>query len=253
MIGVSDGQGTLLRTGRLLPGYVPLDEGVNSPVRGIAWVENGEVSVIAKKVGARVLAVEALCAVYGRAAGLPIPEPLILYDEHIGWMFGSADVGHPNLSQFVNTHNDIVHQRLLEWPGLTSAACFDELIVNTDRHDGNILYDGSVFTLIDHDLCLPYGMKAEAAMPSHNQNVLLDILIAALPEGDLGKRRLLKDADAWISELDGSAEREAEKAIDGVCTQEIQDQLVSFVRARLCKLSDILSEKVNPAQGRLDV
>jgi hypothetical protein len=241
-----------LRTGRLLPGYVVLDEGVNAPMRGIAATPDGEISVIAKKIGTRTLAVEALCAVYGRSVGLPIPEPIFVFDDDLGWMFASTDVGHPNLNQFVTTDSIAMSERLLAWPHLLSAACFDELMVNSDRHDGNILYDGLDFTLIDHDLCLPSGMLADAAMAAHHSNALLDILIAALPEGDLGKRKLIKDSNAWIASRDDVSAQQAEGAITGLCTHETKDQLISFVRERLSTLTNLLAAKINPDQGRLD-
>lgn len=244
---------TTLRTGRLLPGYVLLDDGVNAPMRGIASTDDGEIAVIAKKVGTRVLAVEALCAVYGRAAGLPIPEPLMIFHEEMGWMFGSADVGHPNLNRFVRLDSVAVRQKLLAWPDLLPAACFDELVVNFDRHDGNILFDGLDFTLIDHDLCIPHGMRADAAMPSNQSNELLDIIIKALPEGDLSKRKLLNDSNAWISEREEASAIAANDALAGVCTNQVKDQLVSFVKDRLPKLSGLLSAKINPDQGRFDI
>lgn len=244
---------TTLRTGRLLPGYVLLDDGVNAPMRGIASTDEGEISVIAKKVGARVLAVEALCALYGRSVGLPIPEPLMIFDEDLGWMFGSADVGHPNLNRFVQLDSLSVRKKLLAWPDLLSAACFDELVVNFDRHDGNILFDGLDFTLIDHDLCIPHGMRSDEAMPAHQSNELLDIIIEGLPAGDLSKRKLLNDSSAWIADRNESWTAVADDALTGVCTSQVKDQLVSFVRERLPRLASLLSTKINPDQGRFDI
>lgn len=242
-----------LRMGRLLPGYVSLEDGVNAPLRGIVDTDDGEMSAIVKKLGSRTLAVEILCAVYGRSIGLPIPEPLIVFDEDLGWLFGSLDVGHPNLSKFVSISSLAIREKLIAWPGLISAACFDELIVNGDRHDGNILFDGIDFTLIDHDMCLPYGMNAADSMPSHHSNILLDMLIAALPEGDLSKRKLINESNAWIAQRSPSEAGEAGRSIVGVCTDEHQDRLVSFVNERLNTLADLVLAKVNPEQGRLNV
>lgn len=244
---------TKLRTGRLLPGYVVLDEGVNAAMRGIAWTEEGEISVIAKKLGKRVLAVEALCAVYGRLVGLPIPEPLMIYDEEMGWMFGSVDVGHPNLNRLVRLDSLAIRSKLLAWPDLLSAACFDELIVNCDRHDGNILFDGLGFTLIDHDTCIPHGMASDKAMPANLGNELLNIIINSLPAGDLPKQKLINESRSWISDRDEDWTEIADGALTGVCANQVKDQLISFIRDRLPKLANLITAKINPDQGRLEI
>jgi len=243
--------GSTVRIGRLLPGFQELDEGVNAPVRGIASTDDGEITVIAKKVSPRVLAVELICAIYGRAAGLPIPEPLVLFDATGVLHFGSVDMQHPSLAKFVRVSDTSLHSYLLEWPGLIAAACFDELMVNPDRHEGNLLYDGVTFTLIDHDLCLPQGMSPDLPFLPADANVLFKILLDSLPVDDLSKRRLIKDADDWLGNLDDLMVERASSATRDACTSVIQSQLISFVRARLLKLADLISEKVNPDQGRL--
>lgn len=242
-----------VRICRLLPGYVVIEDGVNAPVRGIADTGDGEISVIAKKLGPRTLAVEILCAVYGRSVGLPIPEPMMIFDDELGWLFGSVDVGHPNLAKLARISNPAIQEKLVAWPELLAAACFDELIVNSDRHDGNILFDGLDFTLIDHDMCLPHGMGASDAMPDHHSNILLDILLASLPEGDLAKRRLIKDSNTWIAERDSDGVCQAGSSIVGVCASDVQDGLISFVGERLGALTNLISNKVNPEQGRFNV
>lgn len=244
--------GCVARIGRLLPGFVELSEGVNAPVRGIASTDNGEVKVIAKKVSPRVLGVELICAAYGRAAGLQIPEPLVLIDDAGATHFGSLDIDHPSLFQFMSASDASTHPCLIDWPGLLPAACFDELIVNPDRHDGNLLYDGRSFTLIDHDLCLPYGMLPEAAFKPDDANVLLNLAIEALPKDDLSKRRMLKEANEWLASLDDSMFDKARASLEGVCTAAVQIQLVSFLRDRLNYLTDLINDKVNPNQRRLD-
>jgi len=252
MEGLVGGAEVAIRTGRLLPGYQELSEGVNAPVRGIAATDNGEISVIAKKVGSRVLAVELICAAYGRAAGLPIPEPLILIDEKHQFHFGSADTGHPSLAHFVNAEDASLIKTLSEWPGLVAAACFDELVVNPDRHDGNLLYDGESFTLIDHDLCLPHGMQPESTFGPEGANILLKILIDSIPTDELSKRRALKEIEAWIADKSDISMDGASLALNGACTPDTQNQLLSFIKARLIKLADLLNDKVKPEQRRLE-
>lgn len=241
-----------IRVGRLLPGYQFLSEGINAPVRGMAALEDGEVAVIAKKIGARALAVELVCAYYGRSVGLPIPEPLLLVDDEEEYHFGSVDIGHPSLAQFVRSDDTAVHDELLQWPDLIKAACFDELVVNPDRHNGNLLYDGERFSLIDHDLCIPSGMSPTAPFTPDDANALLFLKIESLPLDDLARRRLLKEAEDWIRSHPDAVISESALALDGICTPAIQSHLVSFLRDRLAVLSDLLHAKINPEQGRIN-
>jgi hypothetical protein len=166
---------TKLLVGRLLPGAQEVGHGANRPVRGIAATASGEIAVVAKRVSTREIAVEIICAAIGRAAGLPIPEPVLLMDHEDVWHYGSVDSSHPNLSRFVCTDDASILGELERWPSLLPAACFDELIANPDRHDGNLLYDGSGFFLIDHGLCIPLGMNPQERSDDYHLNRLLDL------------------------------------------------------------------------------
>lgn len=247
-----DEQIVSVRVGRLLPGAQEVGEGANFPVRGIAATADGEIAVIAKKLCGREIAVEVICAALGRAAGIPIPEPLILLDTNNCWHFGSAEAAHPNLSQFVSYQDFSVQDELENWPDLLAAACFDELIANPDRHDGNILYDGTGFFLIDHGLCIPHGMQPNDRSEDYHTNRLLDVLMNVCRD-ELSQQRAVNTSREWVKNKSIPAASSAERTVSEQLNPEARDQLISFLRTRISILGDLLHEKIKPSQGSLNL
>ncbi|MCF5550639.1 phosphatidylinositol 4-kinase [Pseudomonas syringae pv. syringae] len=240
-----------IRIGRLLPGGQLVGEGANQPWRGIAATVAGEVAVIAKRISNREMAVEVVCAALGRSAGLPIPEPLLLLDSSNEWHFGSADTGHPNISKFVSSQDNSILDELERWPELLAAACFDELIANPDRHDGNILFNGQGFLLIDHGLCLPSGMRPSDSSDDYYANRFLDLAISVCRD-DLSTERAARRAAEWAERKSQPAVDQAETCIFDHFESKTQNQLISFLKERISSLGEMLHHKIKPtAQGRL--
>jgi len=240
-----------IRTGLLLPGFQEMAYGPTRPLKGVAATSDGEIAVVAKRVPTREIAVEAICATLGRQLGLPIPEPILLFHDG-AWYFGSVLMNHPDLARFIETTESAVIDELSCWPPLLQAACFDELIVNPDRHNENLLYDGNGFFLIDHGLCIPAGMSPTDYSEDYHCNRLLDLKISNL-KCELDTQRALRDARRWsgmVSEESISSARDSMSGAD----PDIADKLTRFVRSRITILSGILEERINPGpQGRLDL
>lgn len=77
----------MIRVGRLLPGGIVIEEGHYRPIKGAAILqsESGdveEVIVFAKQLSNRGIATEITCAALGRLLSLPIPEPVLLFDNN---------------------------------------------------------------------------------------------------------------------------------------------------------------------------
>lgn len=238
-----------VRVGRLLPGGTAVGEGVNRPVRGIAATETGEVPVIAKRLANREIAVEVVCAVLGRAAGLPIPEPLLLIDQENIWHYGSADTEHPNLAHYVSSGDSSIMDELEKWPSLLPAACFDELIANPDRHDGNLLYDGQGFFLIDHGMCIPHGMSATERSGDYHDNQLLGLQISTCRD-DISRQRAANSSREWVELTGRSSIDLAQQATAEELDSGAQQQLISFLKGRIAMLGDLLHERIKPEPQR---
>ncbi|GKQ33145.1 hypothetical protein [Pseudomonas syringae] len=238
---------SMIRIGLLLPGGTEVGEGANRPMRCMAATHSGEIAVIAKKLSLREIAVEVVCAALGRAAGLPIPEPLLLVDDEKAWHYGSADVGHPNLAQYVTPNDSSILEELTKWPPLLHAACFDELIANPDRNDGNLLYDGAGFFLIDHGMCIPHGMSATDTSEDYHNNQLLDVHAGACAD-ELSVRRAANAARGWsIKEGPSSIELAGDATVE-LIELKSQGELLSFLRNRVAVLGDLLHDKIKPSQ-----
>ena len=235
--------------GRLLPGAQEVGEGANRPVRGIAATSSGEIAVIAKRIKDREIAVEVICAMVGRAAGLPIPEPVLLLDNANVWYYGSVDVRHPNLSHYVSSNDSSIMDELERWPALLPAACFDELIANPDRHDGNLLYDGQGFFLIDHGMCIPLGMSANDKSEDYHLNRLLDLQIG-ICRNELSIQRAANHSREWVELSAKTSVTHAEEHASEGLSLEIQQQLVSFLKGRVAMLGDLLHERIKPEKQR---
>lgn len=242
---------SLVRIGRLLPGGTEVGEGANRPVRCVAATHSGEVAVIAKRLAIREIAVEVVCAAVGRAAGLPIPEPLLLVDDHQTWHYGSVDVGHPNLAQYVSASDSSVLDELEKWPPLLHAACFDELIANPDRHDGNLLYDGAGFFLIDHGMCIPHNMAATDTSDDYHNNQLLELQIDICSD-DILTQRAASGAREWTMNSGASSIELVDQAMVEHIELKPKEELLSFLRNRIAILGDLLHDRIKPSQqGRL--
>ena len=234
-----------IRLGALLPGSVLVGDGINRAQRGVARTARGDVPAIVKIVPPRELAVELLCAALGRHLGLPVPEPLLISVPGAGLAFGSADAGHPSLRHLLANDADVrVLERLQNWTKLESAASFDDLIANPDRHIGNVLYDGEgQFWLIDHGLALAFGMSPATAV----NNILLGI--ARNGRDELALQRLKRT----MLDLAGTYRKDdIESAAERVPALPCVAELVDFLVARLTHLSGIARQRLRTRQQDLD-
>ncbi|WP_044489422.1 HipA family kinase [Enterobacter sp. R4-368] len=242
-----------IRIGRLLPGYRDVGIGSRAPVRGISLFAEGESVVIAKRIPSREIAVELICSSIGRELGLRIPEPVLLADADKNWYFGSVDVGHPNLSQVVTASDNAIISKLESWPGLLSAACFDEWIANPDRCDDNLLFDGLGFILIDHGMAIPQGMDASDWSDDYYTNALLDIASDNCGRAENERSKLAVAAQEWCYSVQGFDAAYDESHLPDVIRQEHKQQISKFLRERVAALGDVLYRKLNPVQGALNL
>lgn len=237
-----------IRVGRLLSGYKAVGEGVNNAVKGIAQTSTGEVTVIAKQLNDRELAVEIICAAIGREIGLPIPEPIFLIHPDNSYYYGSVFSNHPELANIITPYDQSILQELLKWGDITKASCFDELIANGDRHDSNILFDGKGFILIDHGLSIPYGLQSTDFSNDYYENRLLDDIIEESRSNDLLKQKRINEVRNWIDNQPNSFINIGIEQCNDYLDSTYKSQFLDFLTKRFESLGDALYNKIKPTK-----
>ncbi|MCW0353984.1 hypothetical protein IAQ00_09870 [Pantoea ananatis] len=235
-----------MRVGVILEGLRPIGEGINGAMRGFALVGDEEVQVIAKYLPDRELICEILCAQIGIELDLPIPEPILLFDNNQP-LFGSSDVGYPNLNHYLSkkTERDIVMSKLAKWVHLQSASFFDELIFNADRHPGNLLFNGVDFHLIDHGLTL-HESHPPSTPPNAWENQLFSYAVS-LCKSDIEKSKIANNGSLWTDNL-------IDKNIINIGTNNtigdktIITSLHNFLSIRQSLLKSMISARVGATQ-----
>lgn len=253
------GDFSLIRIGRLLPGGIAVEEGRHRPVKGIAILpsedgETEEVIVFAKKITSRAISTEITCAALGRCLSLPVPEPVILFDEHDAPYFGSVDTAYPSFAQYItNSSDEHFIKKLESWPLLRKAAFFDEWIAMDDRHDGNLLFNGDGFYLIDHESAIPPGLSPEQTGIEYYSNQLLQIANALLDrKNDISVQMAANEARAWSVSCKTQSIENLENLLSDSVEQKEKNHLIAFLTARIEILGDILYDQIKPKQVQIN-
>lgn len=246
-----------LLIGTLLPGAVIIHNGNINPVwRGNVTLGEYRRQMYVKAVEPRTLAVEVICAVLGRALGLPIPRPALV-QVNPGVLpgaamplvfFGSESVDNPDLKQWLRRDDEYALSQLESWAKLLDAGCFDEWTGNADRHGGNILYGGgNNFTLIDHSEAIPRGLRAPDPARANT-------LLACASEGKSLKQlqELYTDAKMRSHPFAGASIQQRILDILGELSgQPTIDGLVAFLHQRIHSLLLLISQRIGHAQASL--
>lgn len=237
-----------IQAGILLAGARPVGQGINGALRGFAIIGDSEIQVIVKYLSDRELLCEVLCAQLGRELNLPIPEPILIFDAEGKPMFGSIDIGYPNLRHYLDSESEseVVMSKLKKWVHLQSASFFDELIFNADRHPGNLLYDGEEFHLIDHGLTLHESYPPETP-PSLWNNQLFS-LVVSICKNDLEKTKISNNGSIWTDELiKNDTINSTARSIAG--ESNIVKSLCNFLSIRQNLLKSMINTRVGSAQS----
>lgn len=249
----------MIRIGRLLPGGIIVESGQHHPIKGMAVLptdEGGteEVVVFAKQLSSRSMSTEITCAALGRCLSLPIPEPVILFDESNTPYFGSVDVAYPSFSQFINDANDNgIIDKLEKWPLLSKAAYFDEWIAMDDRHDGNLLFNGDEFYLIDHESAIPPGLSPGQSGIDYYSNQLFQIANNLLDRAnEVELQRAANDARAWSTASKQGTLEALENDLSDRVQEKTKNQMISFLAARIELLGNILYDQIKPNQVQMN-
>ncbi len=181
-----------LLTGTLMSVLASAGQGESKPVRGNVDTPEGVLQAFVKpsQNAERVLA-EVIASMVGIKLGLPVARPIVVKVTDaslgiaLGFHFGSVALPYPDLTQAVRMKGRQAELKMKKWPYVLNAACFDEWIANSDRHNGNIIFDGrGGYWLIDHDR----AMLDHVASDDLNQfNRLFELLMKGATDAVVGK------------------------------------------------------------------
>lgn len=187
----------------------PVGAGVNSAQYAIVSIGGLSERCVVKKVGEREIAAECFCALLGYALSLPTLPPVIVTHPGDGSLwFGARDANYPSLSArfqigaMANQYQMIALATVLSsWAQVGHAISFDELIANGDRNPGNILWNGAVFTIIDHERSLGNAPKTSnrlAVFSTANFQAALVASVSSAATGSAMAQQALLSADLTV-------------------------------------------------------
>lgn len=249
----------MIRIGRLLPGGERVSEGQHRPIKGFAEISNDigsteELVVFAKELEPRALSIELVCATVGRLLELPIPEPLLLIDESGKYYFASVDAAYPSFHQYIVDHEDKgIKDRLAQWPLLKAAAFFDEWIAMDDRSNGNLLFNGETFALIDHESAISSQIQHDCYGIDYYSNQLLQVAIHNIDYNDeLAVQKTANEANSWVVNKACVSVKTLGNHVSDVLSESTKLELISFLAARIESLGAILYEQIKPQQQQMN-
>lgn len=188
----------------------PVGAGINSAQYALVSIGGLTQRCVVKQVGHREIAAECFCALLGDALSLPTLTPVIIVHpiDNSLW-FGSRDAAHPSLSARFNIGANVSPPQLnalalvlSAWSQVGHVIAFDELIANGDRNPGNVLWNGSVFNIIDHERSLGNQPKqsnrlALFATANFNASLVAGIGSAATASAMAQQALLSADQTVW--------------------------------------------------------
>lgn len=258
---------------RVLRGAEPFkfEHNINDTYRGRVLVANNEIRLgFIKDLDSKQLANELLAASLAMAAGLPVPQPFLGYvaagdlpvmkapssaDDNGRYVFVSLDAETPALWQCYNENDESAYnaacKKLVEWAQTGLLYGFDSWIANTDRHQGNLLFEGDRVYLIDHGHAFagPAWKVGDLVPAAHFTNKLKLWLTEHIPHDD--KEKLLAAAMAVATLANDNTLQEAQDGSKfGQFLTEIEvPALVKFLKARSAHLQPLVADALGTDSG----
>lgn len=189
---------------------------------------------------------------------LPVPSQYLVLDKNTGTiMYACGFLQHPNLCQLFGQSDllakDVIN-KLYSWKNFSKTEVFDELIQNTDRNLGNILWAGDQnYVLIDHGLT--FGSRPPDGT---SLNKLIQAILPAILSQDQIEREIIKCqkiADRIPPLLGQSSLQELLKFdTKELCTlfREEASQIAKLLEDNQAKIKNLLADRSpNPPLFRI--
>jgi len=250
--------------GVMLPGAKQFnDENVNKTWKSHIQTHEEVVVGFVKLLDPRKIYVECVCAIIGRALGLPIPKPLLVKIPHeslpkeipsgeVALGFGSQDAAYPSFRRFFNQDSQEAVDKLIKFSKSVDVAAFDEWIGNWDRNIGNILYDGSnEYSFIDHENAIDSSLTTDEPA---KRNQVLETMACLLSEFEKYKanREIQTTITPQYNDIEFALISDKSYASLYLSDKEIVD-VVNFLEQRMLKINDLITNRWGFKQQELSV
>ncbi|MEM8300214.1 hypothetical protein Q4R89_10065 [Morganella morganii] len=121
-----------------------------------------------------------------------------------------------------------------------------------DRNNGNLLFDGEGFILIDHESAIPSGLQADQSGIDFYFNQLLDILLCNLDRNnEIEVQKLANDARAWSQQNSEDPTSYTDNFLEKTINEKNRNQLMSFLSSRIEILGAMLYHQIKPNQMQM--
>lgn len=238
---------------------IPVGAGINSAHYAVVNIGGLSQRCVVKQVGDREIAAECFCALLGDALSLPTLSPVIVAHPGGGSLwFGARDAAYPSLSARLNIGQTVnpfqliaLAQILSTWAQVGHVISFDELIANGDRNPGNVLWNGAVFTIIDHERSLGNQPKTEnrlALFATANFHAQLVAGVSSAATGSAMAQQALLGADPTVWDMIHSEFQSTPSAVGqhhGAC-EALAKHLLSSLPGHAANAVSPLLQKVSP-------
>jgi len=250
--------------GIMLPGAQKFnDENVNMTWKSHIQTHEEVVVGFVKLIEPRKIYIECICAVIGRALGLPIPKPILVQISHeslpdeiprgeVALGFASQDAEYPSFRRYFNKDSQEAINKLINFSKSVDIAAFDEWIGNWDRNIGNILYDGGGnYSFIDHENAI--SKELSAGTPAV-RNQILETMSGLLSEFE--KYKMNRDIQTSITPQYSDIELAliSDKAYASLyLSDEDIISVINFLGQRLHTINDLIASRWNFKQQELSI
>lgn len=219
----------------------PAGDGITGALRCVLSFPTGDKkAAILKRGPIDQVAAEAFAALLLHEWGLPVPQPCLVIEAG-GVAFASIDTGYPNLKHHTGLDSlpegpakdaaiKTAMSLVLSFPTTPLATACDEAIDNRDRNLGNVLWDGSKESWIDHALSFGVGAGMQ------DVNKLCVMAVASDKKDDLHRSSV---AQALILDRSAISVAETEMASSPVPP----GQMAAFVASRVSNLATRLLDR----------
>ncbi|MGV8823988.1 HipA family kinase [Methylibium petroleiphilum] len=228
--------------------------------------DGDDIAVYLRLADPQPLVAELVCAVIGRALGLPVPEPFVVRIDAgtlkgsakvpgaptVTYCFASRQVDGSTFEQLLSRNSSAAEAMIRRWEHLVPVTVFDEWLANPDRNFGNILYAAGTLWMIDHADAFGGSARKLWSLSELTRETVTNKLALLIHSLDPAERKNhLDKAEQWLLNPAGKLDIAAALSRATVArwqTADEQSELLDFITQRLTLTHSLLCTRLGHPQ-----